>query len=113
MQLGKKLKNIYSSIFLIFSPFRFVLLSQELGIADRLRDILSKHVWQRKDLFPVEILGKETREEYSAWILNDQVWGGATELAIFSDYFQMEIVSIDIQTLRLDHFGNIKNNMNT
>lgn len=50
------------------------------------------------------ILGRDP-ELYCQWIMQPNSWGGAIELAIFSDYFQVEIDSIDVATLRVDRFG--------
>ncbi len=50
------------------------------------------------------VLGKKP-EEYVQWIQKPDSWGGAIELAIFSAHFQVEICSIDAQTMRIDRFG--------
>ena len=44
-------------------------------------------------------------EEYCNWILQKTSWGGGIELFIFSNHFKVEIASFDIQTMRLDVFG--------
>jgi ubiquitin thioesterase OTU1 len=50
------------------------------------------------------ILGQDP-DEYRRWIVQQNSWGGAIELSIFSDHYQTEIHSIDIKTLRADKFG--------
>ncbi len=52
-----------------------------------------------------------------SWIRQANSWGGAIELAIFSEYYQtgttfhydfvliVEIVSVDVSTCRMDRFG--------
>ncbi|KAJ3288742.1 ubiquitin-specific protease otu1 [Borealophlyctis nickersoniae] len=50
------------------------------------------------------ILGRDP-EEYKSWILKPQSWGGAIELAVFAEMYQVEIASIDVSTLRVDRFG--------
>ncbi|KAL6202359.1 hypothetical protein ACLB2K_026067 [Fragaria x ananassa] len=52
-------------------------------------------------------LGKPN-EEYCAWILNPEKWGGAIELSILADYYGREI-AYDIQTTRCDLYGQEKN----
>lgn len=52
------------------------------------------------------ILGKPP-SEYSHWIMKKESWGGAIELAIFSELFKIEIISVDVSTGRLDRFGKI------
>tara|TARA_B100001248_G_C27375220_1_gene453891 strand:+ start:77 stop:682 length:606 start_codon:yes stop_codon:yes gene_type:complete len=48
------------------------------------------------------------KEEYIEMIQNPGTWGGAVELRLFSDMFQMEIASIDVQSNRVDIFGEDK-----
>lgn len=48
------------------------------------------------------------KEEYIETIQNPSTWGGAIELKLFSDMFQMEIASIDVQSNRVDIFGEDK-----
>jgi ubiquitin thioesterase OTU1 len=50
------------------------------------------------------ILGKPI-DEYCQWILKPSSWGGAIELAIFSDNYKSEICSIDVANVRVDRFG--------
>ncbi|KAG2225318.1 hypothetical protein INT45_005562 [Circinella minor] len=47
----------------------------------------------------------QSREKYIDWIKRDTSWGGAIEISIFSKHFNIEIASIDIQTGRIDRFG--------
>ena len=49
------------------------------------------------------------KEDYIANLENPSTWGGAIELKIFSDMFQIEIASIDVQSNRVDIFGQDKN----
>ncbi|KAL4201450.1 hypothetical protein AMTRI_Chr02g216150 [Amborella trichopoda] len=49
-------------------------------------------------------LGKPN-EEYCAWILDPEKWGGAIELSILADYYGREIAAYDIQTARCDLYG--------
>lgn len=43
--------------------------------------------------------------QYAQRIIQPNVWGGAIELAILSDHFQVEVNSIDIGTGRVDRYG--------
>ena len=45
------------------------------------------------------------KEDYVQNIVNPSTWGGAIELKIFSDIYQIEIASIDVMTNRVDIFG--------
>jgi ubiquitin thioesterase OTU1 len=50
-----------------------------------------------------------SKDEYINNIQNPSTWGGAIELKLFSDMFQVEIASIDVQSNRVDIFGQDKN----
>ncbi|KAH6584560.1 hypothetical protein BASA60_000924 [Batrachochytrium salamandrivorans] len=50
------------------------------------------------------ILGKDP-VSYTNWIMQPNSWGGGIELALFSEYYQTEIYSIDVSTSRIDKFG--------
>jgi ubiquitin thioesterase OTU1 len=43
--------------------------------------------------------------DYCDWISKATSWGGGIELSIFSNYYEVEIASIDIQSMRMDIFG--------
>lgn len=45
------------------------------------------------------------KEDYVVNILNPSTWGGAIELKVFSDIYQIEIASVDVMTNRVDIFG--------
>lgn len=49
------------------------------------------------------------KEDYIENIQNPSTWGGAIELKLFSDMLQIEIASIDVQSNRVDIFGQDKN----
>ena len=48
------------------------------------------------------------KEQYIEKIENIGTWGGGIELKIFSDMFQVQIASIDVQSNRVDIFGEDK-----
>ena len=54
-------------------------------------------------------LFETSKEDYIKLIENTSTWGGAVELKLFSDIFQTQIASIDVQTNRVDIFGEDKN----
>ncbi|EME32545.1 4-hydroxybenzoyl-CoA thioesterase [Galdieria sulphuraria] len=78
------------------------------GSVAQLRHIISETVRLNPDLYTEAFLGK-SNHEYSRWILLPETWGGAIELSILSKYFQTEISVFDIQTLRLDRYGEAEN----
>jgi len=50
-----------------------------------------------------------TKEEYINEISNPSKWGGGIEIKIFSDILKLEIAVVDVQTNRIDVFGQDKN----
>ncbi|KAF9906347.1 ubiquitin-specific protease otu1 [Linnemannia zychae] len=69
-----------------------------------LRQIVAKAIEANPDAYPDVVLGRP-RKDYCDWIRKENSWGGAIELAIFSDYYKIEIDSIDVSTTRVDRFG--------
>lgn len=57
--------------------------------------------------FSEAFLGK-INNVYCYWIMNLDFWGGVIEIFIFLQYFNVEIVVVDIQSCRIDRFGEDK-----
>ncbi|XP_028073862.1 ubiquitin thioesterase OTU1-like isoform X1 [Camellia sinensis] len=72
--------------------------------APQLRQVIAATVASDPTQYSEAFLGKPN-EEYRAWILNPEKWGGAIELAILADYYGREIAAYDIQTTRCDLYG--------
>ncbi|KAI9852546.1 MAG: ubiquitin-specific protease otu1 [Thelocarpon superellum] len=47
----------------------------------------------------------QASDEYCRWIQTEYSWGGGIELSILSQHFDVEICSIDVQSLRVDRFN--------
>ncbi|TPX66553.1 hypothetical protein SpCBS45565_g04363 [Spizellomyces sp. 'palustris'] len=73
-------------------------------VVNKLRKIVADTIINDPINYNEAILGRNP-VAYREWILQPNSWGGAIELAIFSDHFQVEIDSIDVATLRIDRFG--------
>ncbi|KAJ6115117.1 hypothetical protein N7486_000895 [Penicillium sp. IBT 16267x] len=69
-----------------------------------LRSIIAGSIQSNPSEYSAAILGKEP-DEYCQWIQKDDSWGGAIELKILSEYFNIEICSIDVQTLHMFQFN--------
>ncbi|KAF9570550.1 ubiquitin-specific protease otu1 [Mortierella alpina] len=69
-----------------------------------LRQIVAQAILANPEAYPDVVLGRP-RQEYCEWIKRENSWGGAIELAIFSEHFKIEIDSIDVSTNRVDRFG--------
>ncbi|OAV95604.1 hypothetical protein PTTG_06278 [Puccinia triticina 1-1 BBBD Race 1] len=85
--------------------------SSTIDLSHRLRQIVADAVKKDPVTWCEPILGRDP-DLYTSKILDKDVWGGAIELAILADHFQTEICSIDVQTGRVDRFGQSHNYAN-
>ncbi|KAJ5110756.1 hypothetical protein N7532_001291 [Penicillium argentinense] len=69
-----------------------------------LRSIIAGAIQFNPSEYTTVVLGKKP-DEYCQWIMNEDSWGGAIELKILSEYFNIEICSIDVQTLHMFQFN--------
>jgi ubiquitin thioesterase OTU1 len=69
-----------------------------------LRSIVAGAIQSNPTEYTAAILGKKP-DEYCQWIQDEDSWGGAIELKILSEYFNIEICSIDVQTLHMFQFN--------
>jgi ubiquitin thioesterase OTU1 len=72
--------------------------------AASLRTIVADAVLADPFEYNEAVLGKDPHE-YATWIKDPRRWGGAIELSILSKYFKKEIAAFDIQTKRVDIYG--------
>ncbi|PLW49342.1 hypothetical protein PCASD_02700 [Puccinia coronata f. sp. avenae] len=85
--------------------------SSSEDLSHRLRRIVADVVKKDPVSWCEPILGRDP-DLYISKILDKDVWGGAIELAILADHFKTEICSIDVQTGRVDRFGQSHNYAN-
>ncbi|EAW09153.1 ubiquitin-specific protease OTU1 [Aspergillus clavatus NRRL 1] len=71
---------------------------------NELRSIVAQTIQANPDIYSEAVLEKKP-DDYCRWIQNEDSWGGAIELSILSKHFDIEICSIDVQTLRVDRFN--------
>lgn len=69
--------------------------------APELRAIVASTIKARPEEFSDAVLGR-SRDSYCRWIQQESSWGGYIELSIFSQHFDLEISSIDVESLRVD-----------
>ncbi|KAL8822891.1 MAG: hypothetical protein Q9191_006380 [Dirinaria sp. TL-2023a] len=69
-----------------------------------LRSIIAQYIQGRPEDYSAAVLDKEP-DAYCRWIQREDAWGGFIELDILSKHFDVEICSIDVQTLRVDRFN--------
>ena len=72
--------------------------------ANKLRKVVCEAVLANSDEYPEAVLGKSP-SEYVEWISQPDSWGGGIEVAILAEHFGAEIATFDVQTQRVDTFG--------
>ncbi|KAG7015196.1 Ubiquitin thioesterase OTU1, partial [Cucurbita argyrosperma subsp. argyrosperma] len=90
----------------LFNAVGYVM-DHDKGKATELRQVIAATVASDPTRYSEAFLGKPN-EEYCAWILDSEKWGGAIELSILSEYYGREIAAYDIQTTRCDLYGQEK-----
>lgn len=76
----------------------------EMDNMTELRSIIAQNIQANPDIYPQVVL-EQKPDDYCRWIQTEDAWGGAIELDILSKHFDIEICSIDVQTLRVDRFN--------
>lgn len=91
----------------LFSSIGYLLDHKNFSETTKLqyRQLLSNHL---ESITIEEATLGMPKNEYIDNIQNPSTWGGAIELKLFSDMFQIEIASIDVQSNRVDIFGQDK-----
>ena len=71
---------------------------------ERLRNIIVDQIRDNPEKYSAAILGSAP-SEYCARMLRPDSWGGAIELGIIAETFQLEICSVDVRTNNIFKFG--------
>ncbi|AEO67691.1 uncharacterized protein THITE_125507 [Thermothielavioides terrestris NRRL 8126] len=74
-----------------------------------LRNQVADYILSHPNEYNKAILGDEPHV-YTTRMRRMDTWGGAIELSILSDIYNLEISSIDVKSLRVDRFGEGKEN---
>jgi ubiquitin thioesterase OTU1 len=69
-----------------------------------LRSVIAQTIQAQPETYTKAILERDP-DDYCRWIQTSDAWGGAIELGILSKHFDLEICSVDVQTLRVDRFN--------
>lgn len=88
----------------MFRALGSAVLTDSLDSMTELRSMVAQGVQRDPVLYNEAILGRSP-DEYCKWISYSDSWGGGIELSILSQEFDVEIASIDVQTLRVDRFN--------
>ncbi|KPV75791.1 uncharacterized protein RHOBADRAFT_35543, partial [Rhodotorula graminis WP1] len=92
----------------LFRAVGLVLSPGERDVASTLRQVVARAIQadeaSSSSSYSEAVLGRPPAE-YVETILEPSSWGGAIELAVFARHFATEIWSVDVQTGRVDRFG--------
>ena len=72
---------------------------------NELRSIVAQAIQAHPDKYSRVVLDNKEPDDYCRWIQTNDAWGGQIELDILSQHFDIEICSIDVQTLRVDRYN--------
>ncbi|KAF8261066.1 hypothetical protein EI94DRAFT_836938 [Lactarius quietus] len=87
---------MFASVALVFE--------QNMQKAPVIRQVVAEAIRKDPASWSDAILGRP-RDDYIRTILSPNSWGGAIELAILAAHYGTEIASIDVETGRIDRFG--------
>lgn len=88
----------------LFTCFSYILDNKSRTNPQHYRKIVSETVLKKKDLYSKVVLNQEP-EDYAKWILTNTAWGGGIDIAILSEHFKIEVAVFDVQTTRVDMYG--------
>ncbi|KAG8158170.1 hypothetical protein KVR01_011931 [Diaporthe batatas] len=86
----------------MFTAFGGVI--QRADPAPTLRREVGEYILARPEKYTKVILEMEP-QRYAQTMLSPDRWGGAIELGILSDIYDIEICSVDVKTQRVDRYG--------
>jgi ubiquitin thioesterase OTU1 len=89
----------------LFRAFSYAVLPTDDKVVVELRSIIAQAIRSNPELYTKVVLEQEP-ENYCAWIQTQDAWGGAIELGILAQHFEVEICSIDVQ-VHLSSFSTI------
>eukprot|EP00794_Sanderia_malayensis_P016907 gene16907-18613_t len=88
----------------LFASLSFLFFGGDKSLAPEMRKLAAQCISSDPETFNVAVLEK-TNEEYCKWIMQSDHWGGGIEITALAKYYQTEIDVVDIQSGRIDRFG--------
>jgi ubiquitin thioesterase OTU1 len=64
-----------------------------------LRSLVASAIQAQPDVFTKVVL-EQSPDDYCIWIQTEDAWGGAIELTILSQHFEIEVCSVDVQVCK-------------
>lgn len=77
----------------------------DIDTMTELRSLIAQSIQSQPSRYPAVVLDNKSPDDYCRWIQTEDAWGGQIELDILSRQFDIEICSIDVQTLRVDRYN--------
>jgi len=88
----------------LFRAFGTAVLPGDDLTMHELRSLVAASIQAQPNIFDQVVL-EQKPDDYCRWIQTDDAWGGAIEMGILAQHFEIEICSIDVQSLRCDKFN--------
>ncbi|KAI9743309.1 MAG: ubiquitin-specific protease otu1 [Claussenomyces sp. TS43310] len=88
----------------LFRAFGMAVLPGDDLSMPELRALVATIIHEQPNDFTQVVL-EQNPDDYCKWIQTEDAWGGAVELLILSKHFEIEICSMDVQSLRIDKFN--------
>ncbi|KAA8897064.1 hypothetical protein FN846DRAFT_964179 [Sphaerosporella brunnea] len=87
----------------LFRALSYVLTRSVMSV-EELRQLVAGTIQDNPVLYSEAVL-EQKRDGYCEWIKMESSWGGGIELGIFAEFFDMEIVTIDVATGNMIRFN--------
>lgn len=88
----------------LFRAVSYLLCNCSRECAQDLRKLVATHILSHPDVYTAAMLAMNP-STYAQKIQCPDAWGGAIEISIFASHFTCELASVDVQTGRVDVFG--------
>lgn len=90
----------------LFRAFGTAVLGNSLDTMTELRSAVASGIQANPELYNEAVLQKSP-DQYCRWIQNPNSWGGAIEIGIMAQAFDVEVCSINVQDCRVDRFNEV------
>lgn len=87
----------------LFRALSYAVLGDIDGMHE-LRSIVASAIQAQPDVYTAAVL-ERSPDDYCRWITGADSWGGAIEMGILSQHFDVEIASVNVEDLRIDRFN--------
>lgn len=88
----------------LFRAFNTAFFGTSMDNMHELRSIIAQYIQSHPETYSEAVLDQKV-DDYCRWIQTEDAWGGSIELDILSKQFDIEICSVDVQTLRVDQYN--------